>query len=87
MAGRHATKTWEQPELVSWLTPKVRVWMYGVLTCAVPLLIAYGVLDEQTAALWVALGSAVLGLGTAYMHTPTTQPGVGRQPETSQRES
>ncbi len=60
-----------QPELVSWLTPQVRTWVYGVLTCAVPLLIAYGILDEVTAALWLALAGAVLGLGTAYMHTPT----------------
>ena len=70
MNAKHE-KTTIQPELVSWLTPQVRTWVYGVLTCAVPLLIAYGILDEVTAALWLALAGAVLGLGTAYMHTPT----------------
>lgn len=44
---------------------KARRWAYGVLTAAVPLLMVYGVLDEQTAALWVSMGAAVFGTGLA----------------------
>jgi hypothetical protein len=45
--------------------PQFRQWLYTVLLFAVPLLIAYGIIDAVTAALWIALGGAVLGLGTA----------------------
>ena len=47
---------------------RVRRWSYGVLTVAMPLLIAYGVLDHETAALWVAFGGAVLGHGVAAIN-------------------
>lgn len=65
--GKHST------ERVSWLTPQVRGWLYGVLTALVPLLIIYGVLDEQTAPLWLALGASILGTSTALAHTPIRQ--------------
>lgn len=48
-----------------------RAWIYRVLTAVVPLLIVYGVLDEQSAPLWVALGAAVLGTGMAAANTST----------------
>lgn len=48
-----------------------RAWIYRVLTAVVPILIAYGVLDEQVAPLWVALGAAVLGTGMAAVNTST----------------
>jgi uncharacterized transporter YbjL len=47
--------------------PQVRQWCYGILTVAVPLLIGYGILDAVQAALWLALGGAVLGTGTATL--------------------
>lgn len=59
-----------QTGIYSWLTPKIRAWIYGVLLTGIPLLIAYGVLDEQNAPLWVALAAAVLGQGMALAHTP-----------------
>ena len=62
--GKHST------ERVSWLTPQVRGWLYGVLTALIPLLITYGVLDQQTAPLWLALGASILGTSTALAHTP-----------------
>lgn len=71
--GKHVALTTDRT-IISWLTPTVRQWLYGVLTVAVPLLIAYGVLDAERAALWVALGGAVLGLGTATAHTGGTYP-------------
>lgn len=45
--------------------PQVRQWLYGVMTVAVPILISIGVIDANQAALWLALGAAVLGTGTA----------------------
>lgn len=51
--------------IAKYLNPQVRQWLYVVLTAAVPLLIAYGIVDTVQAALWLALGAAVLGTGTA----------------------
>lgn len=65
--GKHST------ERVSWLTPQVRGWIYGLITALVPLLIIYGVLDEQTAPLWLALAASILGTSTALAHTPIRQ--------------
>jgi len=48
-----------------------RAWIYRVLVAAVPVLIAYGVLDEATAAVWVGLAAAVLGIGLAVGNTST----------------
>ena len=58
------------PRYMHWLTPTVRRWLYGVLVALVPLLIAYGVIEEATAPLWLALASSVLGTTTALLHTP-----------------
>lgn len=46
-----------------------RRWVYGVATAVIPLLIAYGIVDEQTAPLWVALVAAVLVPGLAAAGT------------------
>lgn len=62
--GKHST------ERISWLTPQARGWLYGVLTALIPLLITYGVLDQQTAPLWLALAASILGTSTALAHTP-----------------
>lgn len=58
------------PRIFVWLTPRFRSWFYLVLTAAIPLLIAYGIIDDQTAPLWIALVAAILGQGTAWLHTP-----------------
>lgn len=58
------------PQPVSWLTPQVRRWAYGVVTAAVPLLVIYGVIESDAAPLWVALVASVLGTGTALAHVP-----------------
>jgi predicted outer membrane lipoprotein len=44
---------------------KVRAWLYGVTLAASPLAVAYGVVTESQAGLWVALGGAVLGVTNA----------------------
>lgn len=62
--GRHSK------ERFNWLTPSLRGWLYAVLTALIPLLIAYGILDQQTAPLWLALAASILGTTTALAHTP-----------------
>ena len=58
------------PQHLSWLTPQVRAWLYGIVTAIVPLLTIYGILDQTAAPLWLALGASVLGTSTALAHTP-----------------
>jgi hypothetical protein len=50
-------------------TATERAWAYRVLVAAVPLLVGYGVLDENTAAAWLGVAAAVLGLGLATANT------------------
>lgn len=47
----------------------VRKWLYGVFIALVPVLIAYGVIAEEDAPLWVGLGTAVFGFGLATANT------------------
>lgn len=63
---RHAAT----PQPITWFTPRVRLYTYGVLAAIVSLLIAYGILDNQTAPLWLALVTSLLGFGTASAHVP-----------------
>lgn len=58
------------PRYMRWLTPTVRRWVYGIVTALVPLLVVYGLVEESTAPLWLALASSVLGTTTALLHTP-----------------
>jgi NAD(P)H-dependent flavin oxidoreductase YrpB (nitropropane dioxygenase family) len=57
--------------LAKYLTPQVRQWLYVILTATVPLLMAYGILDAEKAALWLGMGGAVLGTGTAAIAVAT----------------
>ena len=52
----------------------VRAWLYRIGAAVVPLLVFYGVLAEDAAALWLGVLGAVLGFGQATLaavHTPT----------------
>ena len=51
-----------------------RAYIYRVLTAAVPLVTAYGIIDQRTAALWVGVIGALLGIGLASMNTSTKGP-------------
>lgn len=62
---RHAT-----PQPITWLTPQLRAWLYGIVTAIVPLLTIYGIVDQTAAPLWLALAASVLGTSTALAHTP-----------------
>jgi hypothetical protein len=42
------------------LSAHTRRWIYGVALTVVPLLVAYGVLEESAAPLWIALIGAVV---------------------------
>jgi len=45
-----------------WLKEPVRVYLYTLLAPLVAILAGYGLLDNQKVALWIALGTAVLGV-------------------------
>lgn len=49
----------------------VRAYIYRVLLALVPVAVAYGVVSEQEAGLWVAVAAAVLGNGLATLNTST----------------
>ena len=51
-----------------------RAWIYRVLTAAVPLVTAYGIIDQRTAALWLGVIGALVGIGLASMNTSTKGP-------------
>jgi len=51
-----------------------RAYIYRVLTAAVPLITAYGIIDQRTAALWLGVIGALLGIGLASMNTSTKGP-------------
>ncbi|QFG13457.1 holin [Gordonia phage Powerball] len=50
-------------------TPAQRQWLYAVITALVPILVVYGIVDDNSVTLWLALAAAVLGTGTAFAHT------------------
>ena len=50
---------------------QTRAYIYRVLTAAVPLVTAYGILDGRTAALWLGLAGAILGTSLAAYNTST----------------
>lgn len=58
------------PQPIAWLTPAVRRWLYGIATALVPILVIYGVIESETAPMWIALVASMLGTGTALAHVP-----------------
>jgi len=58
--------------VVPWLTPPRRAWLYRLVLAALAILVAYGVVADQEAAVWAAVVAAFLGSGTAALHTPTS---------------
>lgn len=72
--GKHSKPAANTPETQSgevwaWLTPHRRKKLYGIATAIIPLLVIYGILDENTAPLWLALAGSILATGTATLHT------------------
>ena len=60
--------------------PRTRRWIYGIAVAAVPLLVAYGVIAESDAALWIGLAGAVLGGGVPALATVNTDVREERDP-------
>lgn len=50
------------------LNRETRKWAYGVLLTAVPLLVAYGVIEESAAPLWIAFAGAIVAPTLALTH-------------------
>lgn len=53
----------------------VRAWIYRVALAVVPRLIAHGLITETDATLYVGVLVAVLDVGLAGAHTPTSTEG------------
>lgn len=56
------------------MSEATRAWIYRVCVAVVPLLVAYGLVGEGEAALWVGVAGAALGLSQAVLaagHTST----------------
>lgn len=66
---RHAADP--TPQILDWLTPQVRRWLYGIALAILPILTAYSILQEAHAPLWAALVGSILVPGLALAHTPT----------------
>lgn len=49
----------------------VRAYIYRILLAIQPIVVAYSVVTEEQAVLWVGLGSAVLSAGLATLNTST----------------
>lgn len=54
-------------------TQNVRAWIYRVATAVMPLLIAYGVVNEKDAALWIGAVTSLTVSGLAAVNTPRSQ--------------
>jgi len=52
---------------------KTRTWIYSILLSVQPLAVAYGIVNNTTAGLWVNLGAAVLGTGLALTNITPDQ--------------
>lgn len=60
------------------MSETTRAYIYRILVAAAPLAAAYGLVTNETLALWLALAAAVLGTGLAAANTAT-------KPESSKR--
>lgn len=52
-------------------TEATRAYLYRVLLTLQPVVVAYGVMSNELAALWISVLAAVLGLGLASANTST----------------
>ena len=57
--------------MIAWLNNReVRKWLYGVSLAAIPLLVAYGIIEKDEAPLWIALAGSILAPTLALAHLP-----------------
>lgn len=60
------------------ISEQTRAYIYRVLLALQPVVVAYGLLTEQMAVLWLSVAAAVLGTGLAAVNTSTR---VAQAPE------
>lgn len=48
-----------------------RAWIYRILLALQPVVVAYGLMSDSLAVLWLGVASAVLGTGLATLNTTT----------------
>lgn len=61
--------------MIVWLkSPKGRKWVYKVLLALSALAVGYGIIAADTAALWVALGTSLIGFPLADANVDTSEP-------------
>lgn len=69
------------------LSPAFRTWVYGVVSAALAIIAAYGLISADEVPLWLTLVTAILGLagsGTATIYRPTRDvPGIDPGAENS----
>jgi hypothetical protein len=60
--------------VIAWLNNReVRKWLYGVSLAAIPLLVAYGIIEKDDAPLWIALAGSILAPTLALAHLPAKE--------------
>lgn len=67
------------------LTPQVRLYLYGVVSAGLPLLVTAGFLAPEDMQQWLLLAAALLGLGSnvlAAANVKPAQPVKPAEPET-----
>lgn len=55
------------------LSESTRAYVYRILVAASLLVVAYGVVSSEEAALWLGVAAAVLGNGLAAVNTTTSR--------------
>ena len=53
------------------MNESTRAWIYRVLLAVQPVVVAYGLVTDELAVLWVGVASAILSAGLATTNTST----------------
>lgn len=60
-------------DIIAWLTPDRRRWLYGIATLAFGIAVVYGLVTQDQADQWLRLAELILAGGVstlAFTHTP-----------------
>ena len=52
--------------------PAIRAWLYRIIAAAGPIVVFYGLMSADEAALWTGLGATILGTPTATLAAANT---------------
>lgn len=56
-----------------YFTERYRAYYYRLVTAVLPVLVAYGILAEETVPVWIGLFAALFGTSLATVNTSTKQ--------------